>query len=46
MSKTRPEFIKPFHKKSTQKLTQEDICQNDEIITETGILCLKNLKRI
>ena len=36
MSKTRPEFINSIHQKQrgTQKLKQEDICQNDEIITE------------
>ena len=49
ITKTRSEFLKPFSNrwKGIQKLLQEELCkailacQNDDMITETGILCLK-----
>ena len=49
ITKTRSEFLKPFYDrwKCIQNLPQEEFCkdiiayQNDEMITETGILCLK-----
>ena len=49
ITKTRSEFLKPFYNrwKCIQNLPQEEFCkaiiacQNDEMITETGILCLK-----
>ena len=49
ITKTRSEFLKPFYNrwKGIQKLSQEEpckailACQNDEMITETGILCLR-----
>ena len=47
--KTRSKFLKTFYNrwKGIQKLSQEEFCkailpcQNDDMITETGILCLK-----
>ena len=47
--KARSEFSKPFCNrwKGIQKLSQEELCkailayQNDDIITETRILCVK-----
>ena len=49
ITKTRSEFLKPFYNrlKGIQKLSQEEFCktilacQNDDMITETGIFCLK-----
>ena len=47
ITKTRSEFSKPFRWKGIQKLSQEEFCkvilacQNDEMVTETGVLCLK-----
>ena len=49
ISKTRSEFIKPFFNKwkGIHKLSQEELCkailecQNDDMITVTGTLCLK-----
>ena len=48
-TKTRSEFLTPFYNrwKDIQKLSQEKLfkailtCQNDDMMTETGILCLK-----
>ena len=49
VTKTRSEFLKPFYNrwKDMQKLSLEEFCktilacQNDDMVTETGILCLK-----
>ena len=49
ITKNRCEFLKPFYNKwkGIQKLSQEELsktilaCQNDDMITETGILYLK-----
>ena len=49
ITKTRSEFLKPFYIrwKDIQKLSQKEFCkatlacQNDDMITDTGILCLK-----
>ena len=49
ITKTRSKFLKPFYNrwKGIQKLSPEEFCkailacQNDDMITETGILCLK-----
>ena len=49
ITKARSEFLKPFYNrwKCIKKLSQEEFCranlacQNDDMITETEILCLK-----
>ena len=49
ITKTQSEFLKPFYNswKGIQKLSREEFgkailaCQNDDMIIETGILCLK-----
>ena len=49
VSRTRVEVFKPFHKKwkGIHKLTQIELtnailaCQNDDMLSETGLLCLK-----
>ena len=49
ISRTRVELLEPFHKKwkGIHKLTQIELpnailaCQNDDMLSETGLLCLK-----
>ena len=49
ISRTRVELLEPFHKKwkGIHKLTQIKLtkailaCQNDDMLSETGLLCLK-----
>ena len=49
ISRTRFELLEPFHKKwkGIHKLTQIELpnailaCQNDDMLSETGLLCLK-----
>ena len=46
ISRTRVELLEPFHKKwkGIHKITQIELtnaCQNDDMLSKTGLLCLK-----